>query len=1598
MTVGLWVAIIATVPVSAADFTACPAGCDFTTIAAAVASPTVADGDTIEWSGDLPITAALSIGKDLTIASVGDPGDGVIAVAAGPMVTVNAGAVVTLRGFTVGGHRTQCVHVDDGAALTLDDVIVAGCGGAFAGAGLAVDAGASAVLVDSLFSDNDSALAGVFHGPHAWTDGGDITATDTSFVDGRGGASGGVYVKNGSFVGTRVSATGNAADGSGGAIHGVASDLSCVDCSFIGNEAVGDGGAIYASSSSAVDLAGGAFSWDPLDGVAAVRGGAVYVHDGSITVDGTSFTDLVSSGNGGAVATNGAASATVTGARFERNEATGTGNGGGGWFGGTAGLTSSATTWRDNAAAGNGGALVSNGVTALEGDEFIGNVAGVYGGHVEFAADAVDVGSTFQTGLALRGGAVRIRYGGTEATFEGSQFVGNVASNDHGGAIQFEGGLALWLDGAKFTDNEAAKDGGHVWADSTVAATLDLLDSSFVGGSAGRSGGCVAADDFVRLTVSGGNFVGCSAINDGGALWWSPDDGTATASLTGTTLLANVADAGGAAIDDGGGIYATGGASLTVTDLTTSENIGGRGGGLAAVSVPQVDVVRWNSCGDEAEDEGGVAWVSGGAIDVANSIWAGAVSGKGGAALDAGGAVVSVAFSDIVFAAGDAVVVADGSASFDSNLVAWNSGVGIEDDGAGATVSTSAWFANGDHVGGDLGVGDLAGQLVDIDPTLIDASDDGDCNNDNLRPALGSPLFDAGNPAVLDGDGTRSDIGWTGGPDAPFDEGSIDADHDGAPIALDCDDGDPDVFPGAVETPADGIDSNCNGFEACYVDADGDGFGVGLAEDSLLDCSDLNRSDEGGDCDDADPARSPGALEVALDGVDSDCDGGEICALDADADGFGGFGLVASVDGDCGDLGESPGTTDCDDADGDVYPGRAEVVADGVDQDCDGGDRCWRDGDGDGFGVSIPVSSVDLDCLDGGESSLTTDCDDLDDDRFPGHDEVVDDGVDQDCSGADRVTCHVDADLDGVGGSEISLEDDGDCSDLGESTIGTDCDDEDPDLAPGNEEIPEDGIDQDCSGADLIGCYVDGDGDGVGTAAVMPAPDGDCEDPGESALASDCDDLDAEVFPGAVETCGDAVDSNCDGVGGVGDDEDGDGLSYAEEVLAGTTDCAGDTDSDGLFDGDEVALGTDGSVADTDEDGVLDGAEVEFGADPLSDDSDGDGIEDGVEFGEELGPVDSDGDTLPDLVDDDDDGDGLPTIVEGPADVDADGIGAWLDDDSDGDGVSDAVEGLDDIDGDTVPDFLDPDDSDGLYGDPDADGIITADEIPAGANPADPDTDGDGRDDGAEWDLHHDADGRMDALDDDDNDDAVPTQDESGMACVAQIWTEGGVLVWRCLDGTPLTPSWRDTDSDGVLDGVDADDDADGTDTRDEDVDGDGDPRDDDTDADGVANFLDSDDQDGPAGDQDGDGVQNGDEAIKGTDPSSADSDGDGLADGDEPGDTDGDGIPDALDPDDDGDGIPTAEERFGDLDGDGLPAWLDDDADGDGVDDAAERGLDDDCDGLSDEQDAESTDVCGTGAGAEPFVGLGCASADLSAPGLLGCLAALRRPKRRIP
>ena len=162
---------------------------------------------------------------------------------------------------------------------------------------------------------------------------------------------------------------------------------------------------------------------------------------------------------------------------------------------------------------------------------------------------------------------------------------------------------------------------------------------------------------------------------------------------------------------------------------------------------------------------------------------------------------------------------------------------------------------------------------------------------------------------------------------------------------------------------------------------------------------------------------------------------------------------------------------DCDDGDPAVHPDADEVLCNGVDDDCDEATLDGEDADADGA----------LAC---------DDCDDDDPANFPGNEEICD-GRDNDCDGE---------------AEDGTLDGDGD----GYTTCAGDCNDGEASMHPGAPESC-DGLDNNCDGlpnADIAG-EVDIDGDGFRSCV-------------------DCVDSNPSIYPGAAEAC-DGFDNNCNG-------------------------------------------------------------------------------------------------------------------------------------------------------------------------------------------------------------------------------------------------------------------------------------------------------------------------------------------------------------------------------------------------------------------------------------------------------------------------------------
>ena len=330
-----------------------------------------------------------------------------------------------------------------------------------------------------------------------------------------------------------------------------------------------------------------------------------------------------------------------------------------------------------------------------------------------------------------------------------------------------------------------------------------------------------------------------------------------------------------------------------------------------------------------------------------------------------------------------------------------------------------------------------------------------------------------------------------------------------------------------------------------------------------------------------------------------------------------------------------------------------------------------------------------------------------------------------------------------------------------------------------------------------------------------------------------------------------------------------------------------DSDHDGLSDAEELLAHTDPHDADTDDDGVLDGEELNWQDDAdgdglinaLDSDSDNDGLYDGTEMGRDCNKPDtkvSRGQCRPDA-------DGGATQTDPPHGRHGQGGVRDGAEDSDHNGVINGSE--------TDPNLTADDNSAGLQDD-DHDGLTNAEELAAGTDPHDADSDDDGVIDGREpnWEADQDGDGLINALDPDSDDDGLYDGMELGLDCSNPATRTAAHHCRADADPSTVTnPLAADTDHGGVPDGG-------------EDVNANGLQEGNETNPN-----LASDDTASPVADDDHDGLTNAEEVSAGTNPEDADSDDDGVLDGDEPNwrdDTDGDGLINALDFDSDGDGL----------------------------------------------------------------------------------------------
>jgi hypothetical protein len=193
-------------------------------------------------------------------------------------------------------------------------------------------------------------------------------------------------------------------------------------------------------------------------------------------------------------------------------------------------------------------------------------------------------------------------------------------------------------------------------------------------------------------------------------------------------------------------------------------------------------------------------------------------------------------------------------------------------------------------------------------------------------------------------------------------------------------------------------------------------------------------------------------------------------------------------------------------------------VCNGIDDNCDEqideGVKLtfYHDMDIDGYGNPNPGHSTEACTAPAGYVSNSADCDDTNNGVNPGAAEVcnnVDDNCNAQVDEGVLNTYYQDADSDGYGNLAVTTQ--ACTAPAGYVSNSADCDDTSASVNPGAADIPGNGIDENCDGAD-----------GINPLTVDDDSDGFSENQG------DCDDTNANINPNAIDIPGNAIDENCD--------------------------------------------------------------------------------------------------------------------------------------------------------------------------------------------------------------------------------------------------------------------------------------------------------------------------------------------------------------------------------------------------------------------------------------------------------------------------------------
>lgn len=392
-----------------------------------------------------------------------------------------------------------------------------------------------------------------------------------------------------------------------------------LDCTFTGNRALspGSGGGFRSHEATGQTT----FTGCTFESNTAWSGGAISIRHGDVgfVAEQCVFNGNQISGAGGAITVFDMSGVSVlSGCVFANNcVSQGAGGIGGAVYASSAAFDITGCLFVDNAAYVGGAVAMKDtdefALSALTNCLFAGNAAQHRGGAVYWEGTGAPTftGCDFEGNSADRGGAVALRavFDDIDATFQDCTFSDNLAYL-RGGAIHLDaqapasGDARASLLSCTLMNNTAAVDGGAAVA---LSGDLMLFDCDIVGNTAAFGGGVARTDG--ALSAIECEFRKNEALS-GGAVY----------AIGGSTNLSDSRIVANSVTTYGAGVFCSGG-ETTLLNCLLGGNLatlaGGRGGAVAAFG-DDTALIQCQLVGNDAGNGGSAAFVSGGAILIAN--------------------------------------------------------------------------------------------------------------------------------------------------------------------------------------------------------------------------------------------------------------------------------------------------------------------------------------------------------------------------------------------------------------------------------------------------------------------------------------------------------------------------------------------------------------------------------------------------------------------------------------------------------------------------------------------------------------------------------------------------------------------------------------------------------------------------------------------------------------------------------------------------------------------------------------------------------------------------------------------------------------------